>query len=144
MHDELGAHDAVRLGVAAALEAARLPQPRHLRAERLDDRVDELLLPGQQALLGEPEVLPHAAAIDQRGDQAGNGVAQRRVERRPHPGVEAPLEVQEFERQVRQQVEERRTGVGRRHRSTGVGVHGGSSQRTPDRKRSARIPGRKK
>ena len=50
---ELGAHDAVRLGVAAALEVARLPEAAHLRGERVDDRLEVLLLVRLDALLGE-------------------------------------------------------------------------------------------
>ena len=60
--DELGADDPVRLRVAAALEVAGVPEPAHLRRERVDDRVEAGLLVRLERLLGDPEALVLALA----------------------------------------------------------------------------------
>ena len=104
--DELGAHDAVRLGVAAALEAARLPEPAHLLLEAGDDRVDELLFVGQRLLLGELQAFVDALPVDQRGDEARERVAQHGIEGRAEEGIEAALDLDERERRVGDHVEQ--------------------------------------
>ena len=52
MNDKFAAQDALRLGVPAALEAARFPEPSHLRGETLDDRAKVFLLIRQRFFLG--------------------------------------------------------------------------------------------
>ena len=66
MHDEFAAHDAVRLGVPAALEPARLPQLLHLLREARDDRVEILFFVGQEFFLGDFQALVRPLQVDQR------------------------------------------------------------------------------
>ena len=76
MDAQLAAYDAVRFRVASALEAARLPQPCELLAEAIDDRLEALCLPWLQRFLGEREIFAWSTRIDQRCDEAGQGIAQ--------------------------------------------------------------------
>ena len=78
---ELGPHDAVGLGVAAALEVAGLPQAAELRGERVDDVLEVLLLVRLDALLGEREpvvaLLP-ALPVDELRRQRRERAAEER------------------------------------------------------------------
>jgi hypothetical protein len=124
VHDELCAQHALRLGVAAALEAARFPQLAHLLLEARDDRIDELLFVGQQLFFGELQALVQPLAVDQRRGQVGNRVAQQRVEGGPHEGIDAALQLHQRHRGVGQPVQKGRTGVCRWYRAAGVRIHG--------------------
>ena len=115
--DELRAHDAMGLGVAAALESARLPEPAHLRLEGVDDRLGHRFFVRLDPFLGELQSFVRALPVDQCGGQARDRIAQQRIEGRTHPGVDASLELQQPQRRVADPVEERRAGVGRRHRA---------------------------
>ncbi len=123
--DELGADDAVRLGVAAALEAARLPEQAHLLLEAGDDRVDELLFARKRLLLGERQLLVDALGVDQEGHEARDRIAQHGIEGRADERIDAALELHQREQRVGKHVEEPRARVRGRHRSADVRVHGG-------------------
>jgi hypothetical protein len=58
----------VGLGVAAALVIPGLPETRHLRLERVDDRLETLLLVQLDPLLGDREPLVLAPQVDQPGE----------------------------------------------------------------------------
>ncbi len=79
-HRELGADDSVGLRVAAPLVVPGLPEPRHLRLERVDDRLEALLLVRLDALLGDREPFVGAPEVDQPGEEP----------RRAAPGAASP------------------------------------------------------
>ena len=122
VNDELGAHDAVRLGVAAALEAARLPQPAHLlRGTCAMMESTNSSSPGSSRSSASARPSSRALAVDQSGVPGGrwDRAASRRTPASPR--VEATLEVAaSLSDRFGQQVEERRAGVGGRHRAAGV------------------------
>jgi len=93
VNDELGAHDAVRLGIAAALEPSRLPQQPHLFAEALDDGVDPRFFIRNRTLLGDLEAPVGTLAVDQGRGDAGNRIAQQRIKRRAIERIEAALKM---------------------------------------------------
>ena len=67
---ELGADDSVRLRVAAALEVARASRAARICAvERVDDRLEALLLVRLDPLLGDREALVGAPQVDQPGEE---------------------------------------------------------------------------
>ena len=75
---ELSTHNSVRLGVAAALEVAGLPEAADLGGERVDDVLEVLLLVRLDALLGErrPAVpLAPALPVDELRRQGREPVA---------------------------------------------------------------------
>ncbi len=91
MHDELRAHHAVRLGVAAALVFARAVMLAHVGAERLDDGVGGRLFVGQHALLGELEALVVAAQVHDPLRERRDRLAQEQVDELPQAEtLEAP------------------------------------------------------
>src|ERR1700734_754232 len=112
MNDEFTAYDSVGLRVAAAFETTGLPKTAHLLLECRDDGIDELLLLRQDVLLGQPEPFIRASPVDECRDCARDGIAQHRVEAGPHERIEATLELHELERQVGENVQKRRSGVG--------------------------------
>ena len=124
MHDELGAHHALRLGVAAALETAGLPQAAHLLLETRNDGVNERFFARQQLFFGDLQPFVGTLGVDQGRGQAREGLAQHRVKGRAQERVEAALQLDEGEQGVGQPVQHGRAGVGGRHRAAGVGIHG--------------------
>ena len=114
MNDELAAHDAVGLGIAAALEAARLPQQTHLLFKALDDRVDPSFLVRNWPFLGELQPLVRPPPVDQGSDQLSYRIAQHRVERRTDERIEPAFQMDKSSQRVGQLVVEHRSGVGRR------------------------------
>ena len=90
----LGAHDAVRLGVAAALEGARPVGAPHVVAEARDDRVEAVLLVERDPLLGEPQALVRPPPVDQELQEGGRRLAQQPVEGGPEERLEAALDMQ--------------------------------------------------
>jgi hypothetical protein len=103
--DELGTNDTLRLGVASALESARLPEQAHLLLEAGDDRVDELLFAREELFLGEREFLVAALRVDQERDEAGDRIAQHGIERRADERIEATLEMNQRQHRVRKDVQ---------------------------------------
>src|SRR5574337_276232 len=106
-HDELAAHETVRLGVAGALEAA-LREVAHKMAAHLDDHgLDVVILAGLRRLLGETDVLAAAGKVDERGEEMSERHAQRRVEGGPQERLlDAPFEVQKYLEQAMQKPQE--------------------------------------
>ena len=104
MHDELAADDAVGLGVAAALEAAGLPEPAHLLVEARDDRVDVApLRPGAAFPRRVFRWSFGPFAVDQRGDEPRERVAKQGVERGADERIEAAVQVHQGARCVASQ-----------------------------------------
>ena len=93
--DELRTHDAVGLGVSAAFESARLPEPAHLRPEAIDDRLERRLFVRLHLFLGDLQSFVRALPVDQRGGRARDRIAQHRIEGRTNPGIDAPLQLQQ-------------------------------------------------
>ena len=62
-HDEFGAHNAMRLGVAAALIFAGPVVLPHVGGEGLDDGVEAFFFARQGSLLGELEALVSSAHV---------------------------------------------------------------------------------
>ena len=118
--DELAAHDAVRLRVAAALEAAGLPEQPHLLVEARDDRVEIGLFVRDRLFLGDRQSFVRALPVDQRRRQPGDRIAKHGVEQ---PGARTDRtgcsSVHQEGRQIAQPVQERRAGIGWRRRSAG-------------------------
>ncbi len=124
MDDELSAHDAMRLGVAAALEPAGLPELAHLLLEGRDDRIDVGLFAGKRSFLGDLQAFIRAPQVDQRRGQARERIAQQGIERGTEEGIKPALQMHQKKRYVTNPVQERRAGVGWRDRSTRVRIHG--------------------
>jgi hypothetical protein len=122
VHDELPANDAVGLGVAAALEPAGLPEAAHLAVEAGDDGVDPHVLVGDRPLLGDLQVLPGPASVDEARGEPGQRVAQHRVEGGPHERVDPPLEVDEERRRVGEPVQHGGARIGPGEGAAGVRV----------------------
>ena len=92
--DHLGAHDAMGLGVAAALESARPVGPPHVVAKARDDRVQAVLLVDRDPLLGEAQALVRAAPVDQELEERGQRLAEDAIEAPAEERLEPALEVQ--------------------------------------------------
>ena len=113
-HRELGADDSVRLRVAAALVVPGLPEPRHLGLERVDDRLEALLLVRLDPLLGDREALVGAPQVDQPGEEPRERLPEQPVRCRPEEGIDTTLDVDEEDARSADRVEEEVAGVGRR------------------------------
>ena len=94
-HDELGAHDRVGLGIAAAFEVARIPQSTHLGVEGGDDGLQVRFLVGLGALLGQRVALVAAALVDAIGDPVGQAVLEQGVEGGTEERVDPSLDAHE-------------------------------------------------
>ena len=122
MHDELPAHDAVRLRVSTALDATRLPEFAHLFSKGVDDRLEKLLLVRQRLFLRDLQALVAPLHVDQSRRQAGERIAQHGVESRAHPWIKAAFQSQQTAKRVADQVSHCRAGVGSRLWTAGVRV----------------------
>ena len=120
VNDELPAHDAVRLGVSSSLEPAGSPKVAHLRLEARDDGFQVNLFIGYRLFLGDFQVLVGAPHVDQCRGQSRDGIAQHSVERRTEKRIESAFQMHERQRCIRDPVEERRSGIGRRHRTANI------------------------
>ena len=118
----LGAHDAVGLGVAAALRGAGAIGPSDVPAEAVDDGVEAVLLVGREALLGELQALVRAPAVDQILQEAGQRLAERPVEGRAEERLEAALGVQPELEPAMQGPQHRLPAAERRGRKGGTGI----------------------
>ena len=90
--DHLGAHDAVRLGVAAALEGAGPVGAPHVVAKARDDRIQAVLLVDRDPLLGEHQPLVRPPPVDQELQEGRHRLAQDAIERRTEERLQAALE----------------------------------------------------
>ena len=126
MDDELAAHDAVRLCVAAALESSGFPQIAHLRLKARNDRSDMGFFVGDRFFLCNSQTFVRALAVDQPRGQPRERIAQNGVERRTEERVEPTFQMHEEQRQLGEQVQNHRTGVGARHRTTDVRIQRGN------------------
>ncbi len=102
------AHDAMRLGVAAALVVARRPVPAHVFGHRVDDALQVLLFAGLQLLLGDADSLVASLEVDQILEERRDGLAQHGVERRAEERLEAAFDMQQGDDQVMQSLPEHR------------------------------------
>ena len=135
--DELGSHDAVRLGVASALDVTGVPELRHLCPERRDDVVEIRLLVRLCSLLRQPESVVLPLPVDESGHQRREPVSEEPVESGPKERIEAALDMDEEQEQSVDPVEEGVAGVCRRQAEARTGV---TSRARPGRERAFAPP----
>ncbi len=106
-------HHAVGLGVAAALVAARRVVAHHVAGEARDDRLEVVLLVGQDALLGELQALDWATQIEQPLQHCGGRLAREPIERPAEERLEPALDMQPG---LQRAMERQQHGLARWHR----------------------------